>query len=124
MASHLLRTTVNGIILVYVLDAHFVSIYKLSGTSMIPTYYNDVVVVNKFNPLYKAGDVVVFKRPDCMKMRLNTKRIAGVAGDKIEYERNGQLTSVVVTLLFVRTTWRQCILDTFDSKQMERFNAI
>lgn len=63
-------------------------ISTVQGNSMYPTLHDgDRVIYNRRNADYKAGDVIVLKRPDGEEF---VKRIVAVAGDTVNIQ-NGKL---------------------------------
>lgn len=78
-----------GLIAVIMLLFYMImGISTVQGNSMYPTLHNgDRVIYNRRNADYKAGDVIVLKRPDGEEF---VKRIVAVAGDTVNIQ-NGKL---------------------------------
>lgn len=87
----------EGLVLFLIIN-FFVSIVRVSGTSMYPTLKNnEFVITAKRIPIHR-NDVIVFNaygvdknNPNVHKNTKYTKRIIGEPGDKIRYTNDGKL---------------------------------
>ena len=76
------------ILIVLLLNLFVVRLVVVSGDSMYPTLHSgDRVIYNRRTADYKAGDVIVLKRPDGEEF---VKRIVAVAGDTVNIQ-NGKV---------------------------------
>ena len=97
------------LVITFILNTYFFTLYKVYGSSMEPAYYNgDHLIVKKWGK-YNYNDVVAFFEMDDQVFAI--KRIVALPGDKIESDGNNILVNGEQVVPFESEAFMFTLLD-------------